>query len=114
LEIELFQDRGNLVVRISGELDNHFAGKLKDAIESEWKRDMAWNIIFDLKNLKFMDSSGVGVIMGRYKKVKEKGGKIAICGLSNNMKKIIELSGLLKLVHIYEDVETALNELALI
>ena len=109
--IEIQQERGNLLVKLQGELDHHAAGKIREAVDREWEKDLAENIIFDLNYLKFMDSSGVGVIMGRYKQVVATGGKIVLCGLSSYIAKIIELSGLQKLVYIYEEVEDALQAL---
>jgi len=111
--VEIWQQSGNLLVKLSGELDHHTAEELKEVINREWEKDLTCNIIFDLENLSFMDSSGVGVIMGRYKQVSKTGGKIALCNLSPHLKKVIELSGLLKLVYLYGNVEEALRELAL-
>ena len=112
MEVELMHKSGNLLVRLKGELDHHSAEEIRKTIDQEWEKELARNIIFDLKDLKFMDSSGVGVIMGRYKQARQKGGKVAICGLSPSLVKIVELSGLGKLVYLYGELDEALNELA--
>ncbi len=82
------------VFKISGELDHHTAQavrrKLDDAIEKEGVRD----IVLDFKNLRFMDSSGIGVLLGRYKLLKKKGGKIYVKNISRQVDKIFTISGL--------------------
>ncbi len=113
MEFTLLPMQGNLVVRIFGELDQHYAEEVRKAVDKEWKREIYHNLIFSLENLEFMDSSGIGLFMGRYKTVSEKGGRVAICGPPPSIKRVIELSGLLKLMDIYRDEEEALNKLVL-
>ena len=69
MEIELTGEKKLLTVRINGELDHHSAYEIRTATERELRRTGAINIAFDFSGLTFMDSSGIGVIMGRYKTV---------------------------------------------
>ncbi|MGB9809387.1 MAG: anti-sigma factor antagonist, partial [Caldanaerobacter sp.] len=62
-------------------------------------------------NLTFMDSSGIGVIIGRYKKVKNNGGKVAIANTSQHLKKLIEVSGLLRIIKCYNSLEEAIKDM---
>ena len=64
------------------------------------------HLIFDFSKISFMDSSGIGLIMGRYKKLQENG-SISIAGANDSIQRIILISGLHKLVHICKDVSQA-------
>ena len=100
--------RKNLILPIGPELDHHQAMKLRKCSDEQFRRCRAKNIILDFKNTNFMDSAGVGMIIGRYKEVDLIGGKIAVININANIKKLIHISGLHKLVYIYEDLEDAL------
>ena len=60
-------------------------------------------IVFDFSNTEFMDSSGIGVIMGRYKKVYMMGGEVWAVHTSERMKKILTMSGVMKIMQLYEE-----------
>ena len=60
-------------------------------------------IIFDFADTGFMDSSGIGVIMGRYKKVYMMGGEVWAVHTSERMRKILTMSGVMKIMQIYEE-----------
>ena len=70
------------------------------------------HILFDLGGLTFIDSSGLGVILGRYRKVSENGGRAAISGAPPNIQKVMEISGLTRLMPFFVDCASALRELA--
>ena len=59
------------------------------------------------KGLEFMDSSGIGLILGRYEELKKKNGHIILCDLNENIKRIITLSGLVKICTLRENEESA-------
>jgi stage II sporulation protein AA (anti-sigma F factor antagonist) len=99
-----------LIVKVDGDLDHHEAEKVKRAIDEEYEKKNCTNIIFDFKNLAFMDSSGIGVIIGRYKKVKNNGGKVAIANVNQHLKKLIEVSGLLRIIKCYNSLEEAIKD----
>ncbi len=85
---------GTPVFRISGELDHHTAAAVREKLDKAILTDGAKNIVLDFKNLRFMDSSGIGVLLGRYKLIKKKGGKIYVKNISRQVDKIFMLSGL--------------------
>ena len=81
MKFELAKSGNLLIVRVAGELDHHFADEIRMRIDAEIMKPPVTNILFDFNNLSFMDSSGIGMIMGRYKKLKrwaEKPGLYAI------------------------------------
>ena len=113
MEISIAGKYRTLVVKLSGDLDHHSAGKLRETIDRELERTGAVNVAFDLGRVSFMDSSGIGLIMGRYKVVHALGGKIVIYGLSENVRRIIEMSGIDKLVTTAKNLEYGLMEVTL-
>lgn len=86
MEYEMRAERQSLIVNVKGELDHHYADMLRKKIDSELLSVQFRNVIFDFTELSFMDSSGIGMLMGRYKIVKHLGGKIEIvCGLKESV-----------------------------
>lgn len=100
--------RKNLILPVGPELDHHEALKLRRFSDEQFRRCRAKNIILDFKDTHFMDSAGVGMIIGRYKEVDLIGGKIAVVNMDANIRKLITISGLHKLVYMYENLEEAL------
>lgn len=111
MELEFKKQRRTLIVNVKGELDHHNSQKFKDEIEDQFTKRAVRNIILDLKNLNFMDSSGVGVILGRYRKVKELDGEVAVININKQVKRVFEVSGLSKIIKIYQNELDALNSL---
>lgn len=111
MQIELEMHRHVLLVRIEGELDHHTADQLRTAIETELNRDIATVVLLSLAGLTFMDSSGLGVILGRYRRLSQRGGTLAACCLTSQVQRIFELSGLTRILTIYATEAQALREL---
>ncbi|MEE1012921.1 MAG: anti-sigma factor antagonist [Clostridia bacterium] len=87
-----------LVVKPEGEIDQSCAAELRADIDREIRRQNAKNLILDFGGVTFMDSSGIGVIIGRYKQIKALGGRTMIIRPQPQVDKILELSGLKKIV----------------
>ena len=100
-----------LAVAISGELDHHNAASLREVLDNELLSGAAKNLIIDLSCLELMDSSGIGLIMGRYKLVDSLGGRVCVSGASLSVKRVIELSGLSRLVLLCETPGEAIKNL---
>ena len=64
---------------------------------------MPRKVIFDFSNVSFMDSAGIGMLLGRYKVIRMLGGNLAICHVNNQIKKVFEISGILKIIPIIND-----------
>ena len=90
------------VFRISGELDHHNAQNIRKELDFAIKKYRLSELILDLKNLNFMDSSGIGIILGRYKKISCFGGKVYAIHADRQIRRILMISGLTKLVEIME------------
>src|SRR5699024_1266805 len=109
LQIEMNPYREVLVVRLHGELDHHTAEGVRQQIDQELQKDHYSHIILNFAELSFMDSSGLGVILGRYKRINEKGGTLAVCSLHPSVRKLFELSGMFKIITAYQREEDALG-----
>lgn len=90
-----------LVAKVSGELDHHVAACVRTQTDARFVRGRAHNLIFDFSDLNFMDSSGIGVVIGRYKLVKSSGGEVAIVCPSLSVNKILHMSGIPKIMGVY-------------
>ena len=102
----------NLVIELMvPELDHHITNEVRDGIDNILNTRPIKNIIFDFKNIRFMDSSGIGVIIGRYKKISNDGGKVSVINVNARVKKIFDLSGMNKIVSIYDTNEEAISSL---
>ncbi|SFQ96441.1 STAS domain-containing protein [Desulfoscipio geothermicus] len=95
------KEKDYLVVSISGEVDISITDSLREDIDRALQDYGLNNLIFDLSGVEFVDSAGLGVILGRYKKVAARGGKVYLAGARPQVKKILELSGLLGLMDEY-------------
>lgn len=87
-----------LYVSLSGELDEHSAKETSKRLDDIFFSTISRQIIIDLSELKFMDSTGIGVLIGRYKKMKEKGVSIFITNPSYHAEKIFRLTGLYEIM----------------
>ena len=102
----------NLVIELMvPELDHHITNEVRDGIDNILNTRPIKNIIFDFKNIRFMDSSGIGVIIGRYKKISNDGGKVSVINVNDRVKKIFDLSGMNKIVSIYDTHEDMISSL---
>ena len=101
MTIELFGEQKLLTVRLRGELDHYSVTDIKKAVEDELLKTGAINIAFDFSGITFMDSSGIGLILGRYKTVKTLGGRIVLFGMRPSIERIMRMSGIDKIAEIY-------------
>ncbi|MBR7164050.1 MAG: anti-sigma F factor antagonist [Clostridia bacterium] len=110
MEIALTLNQRTLIVSLSGELDHHGAEQIRTLIERAITEKDVKNLIFDFSALSFMDSSGIGMIIGRYKLIKSIGGGVALVCTNPRMKKLVTMSGLSRLISVYSTVDQALSE----
>lgn len=93
-------DTACLTVRLCGEIDHHSAVSVRSEIDAMLYHDHPDTLIFDLSEVDFMDSSGLGLIMGRYALISELGGKMLLRAPSERTRKILELAGIERLIKI--------------
>ena len=96
-----FYDKDKLLVfKIKEEIDDCSVQKIRRRADYEIERYMPRKVIFDFDSVTFMDSAGIGLIIGRYKFTNMLGGKLEVANLTQSVKKIFEMSGILKLIPI--------------
>ena len=83
-----------LLCRLCGEIDHHTTLPIRLDIDDRIENCRPQTVILDFSDVTFMDSSGIGLVMGRYKLLNEFGGVLEITGLSNNSYKVMRLAGL--------------------
>ena len=92
-----------LTIFLPGELDHHNAEEIRRESDRLIERNHIRYVIFDFRETNFMDSSGIGVIMGRYKRVYLLGGEVFAVHANRRMKQILTMSGIAKIMQIYEE-----------
>lgn len=96
---------GSLTIRMPKELDHHCSMQLRMETDLLLNSYSVRRLIFDFSETEFMDSSGIGVIIGRYKNMNYAGGEVIANHLSPQMKKIFVVSGLHKIIKTENEVE---------
>ncbi len=90
----------SLKIRLHGEIDHHTAGTLRREIDEMIKKEKPEVLIIDMSAVDFMDSSGLGLIMGRYALMHESGGEVVLFEPSAAVEKILQLAGMDKVIKI--------------
>lgn len=96
------------IMRLVGELDEHTAADFRlradDAIDGGYR-----HLILVLKDLSFVDSSGLGVLMGRYRRLLEQGGKVSLVAPPPHVRALLEMAGIPRLMPLYRSQRQALT-----
>ena len=99
--LKIYKDK--IIVNLKGELDHHMATILKTQLKEAMDKHNIKKLLFNFKDVTFMDSSGIGMILGRYKELQPIGGKIGVINMNNRVKKIFDMSGLLSVITYIEN-----------
>lgn len=86
-----------LFARLYGELDHHSVQPLREEIDRMALQNQPKEVILDFAGVIFMDSSGIGLVMGRYKLAQELGAGLRLCGLTASTKRVMQIAGMDKL-----------------
>ena len=98
MESKFYEEDKLLIFRITDEIDDFSVQKIRRRADYDIERYMPRKVIFDFNSVTFMDSAGIGLIIGRYKFAKMLGGTVELANLTSSVKKIFEMSGLLRLI----------------
>lgn len=104
MHINFLLKNNKLYAKIIGELDHHSAVEIREQIDGKVLSDGVSTLIFDLSELVFMDSSGIGVIIGRYKLMKSIGGEVYIVSSNKTINKLLLISGVPDIIKIADSV----------
>lgn len=90
--------RGTVTVRLSGDLDHNTAAQIREELDHLIEDPGVRRLVFDLSELGFMDSSGIGLMIGRYKTMARRGGSVAVRPGGRQADRLMELSGLYQII----------------
>jgi len=111
MELQSSLEGQTMVVDLHGDLDLNIADKLREALDKKLDETPALNLLLDLSNVTFIDSSGLAVLLGRYKRVSKSGGKVILTGAKPHVRNVLELSGLLRIMEEYPSAGEALAKI---
>ena len=94
MTVQLESRERELIARLSGEIDHHTAGRLREQIDAAVEQMQPKCLCMDFGGVTFMDSSGVGLVMGRYRLVRMAGGRLLVCGASERIRQMMRMAGL--------------------
>ena len=98
MESKFYEEDKLLVLKITSEIDDHNVQEIRRKADYEIERYMPKKVVFDFDSVTFMDSSGIGLIIGRYKFANMIGAKLEITNLTKSVRRIFDMSGILKLI----------------
>lgn len=108
----LFEVKGEtLIIHLPEELDHHVAGIIREKTDSLFTGKRIRDVIFNYEHTHFMDSSGIGLVMGRYREVRYLKGDVYIVGVQDKISRILEISGLYRVARKQKNVKTALADI---
>lgn len=89
-----------LTCQITEEIDHHTTERIRRILDDEIERYIPKRMVFDFDKVSFMDSAGIGMILGRYKMMRMLGGSMEMVNVNSNVRKIFEMSGIPKIIQI--------------
>ena len=96
--VEFDIEEGALIASLSGEIDHYAAADMRREIDSAMERSRLKDLVLDYSGVSFMDSSGIGLVMGRYQNVKRKNGTMVVVPGSRYVSRVLGLSGIFSMV----------------
>jgi stage II sporulation protein AA (anti-sigma F factor antagonist) len=98
MRVKLQHSSGCVTASLFGELDHHSAPEVKGALDDALQRFADADLVLDLKNLSFMDSSGLGVLLGRYRQLKSRGRGLYVKNVGHQIEKVFTVSGIYRII----------------
>lgn len=102
MSVEIRTNGETVTAYLSGELDHHSAKEMREAIDTAVELNMPSRLVLNFKNVSFMDSSGIGLVMGRYRILSRTGAELNITGTSEQIYKVMKLAGIERLAKLEE------------
>lgn len=104
-----YEARGHvLVIHLPRELDHHNCRNLKYETDLLLSENYINKVVFDFSRTEFMDSSGIGILLNRYKQMARSGGKMVLCGVSAQVGRVLSIGGIGKLMELFDSKESAI------
>ena len=106
MPLKLYAEEKRVTAYLIGEIDHHGAGSLREEIDGMLERIRPDTLILDFRDVTFMDSSGIGLVMGRYRLIREWGGAVEIHNPSPSIRKVMRLAGMDRIASIHSSPPT--------
>ena len=103
MESEYLNKEKILLLKITEEIDHHAVEKIRRKADFEIEKHIPRKVVFDFSNVIFMDSAGIGLILGRYKNVVSLGGSLEVINATETVNKILIMSGINKIIDINKE-----------
>lgn len=96
-----------LEIKFNEDIDHHYSDKIRRKVDCEIERCVPKKIIFDFGKVSFMDSAGIGMILGRYKLSRILGSEIELINVNKTVKRILDISGITRIIKLIDKEEKA-------
>jgi len=111
MQIEFEMTDDILIADLDGELDHHTSAVIREEIDKTVNAFHSKHLIFNFEKVTFMDSSGIGVIMGRYNKISQLGGRLVITGYNEYIDRILDMAGIYTIADRIQTVAESIEKL---
>jgi anti-sigma B factor antagonist len=108
LSLETRHEDGHTIIEVGGEIDVYTAPKLRDKI-TELVGNGEYHLVIDMEKVDFLDSTGLGVLVGALKRVRTHDGEMALVCTQPRIRKVFEVTGLTKVFNLYDSVDEAVS-----
>lgn len=105
--LQSIRDGDSVIVRLTGELDHCCAQSVRRELDSLIADHAVRWLVLDFSRLQFMDSSGIGVILGRYRQLRDRGGQVGVIHMNPQIRRIFHMSGLDRVIRQLDKQEAA-------
>ena len=92
-----------LIINFDGEIDHHSCGEISVISDDAIKKYLPKKVIFDFENVRFMDSAGIGMILGRYKQLMRFGGRAEMININSDIERIFNMVGIFKIIPLVKE-----------
>ena len=105
--LQSIRDGDRVIVRLAGELDHYCAQSVRRELDGLIADRSIRFLVLDFSRLQFMDSSGIGVILGRYRQLRDRGGQVGVVHMNSQIARIFRMSGMDKVIRQLDKQEAA-------
>lgn len=105
--LQSIRDGERLIVRLAGELDHYCAQSVRRELDRLIADSTIRLLVLDFSRLQFMDSSGIGVILGRYRQLRDRGGQVGVIHMNPHIRRIFRMSGMDRVIRQLDEQEAA-------
>ena len=105
--LQSIREGGRLTVRLAGELDHFCAQSVRRELDRLIADPAVRTLVLDFSQLQFMDSSGIGVILGRYRQLRDRGGAVAVMHMNRHIARIFHMSGMDRIIRHIDSAQEA-------